>query len=495
VVATLSTDDPNENGEGEPLVVESTGGFRQVIATYETPQTLAFIAAVDGETVFGNIDGGEGDESCTLTMTVNQKNFFSDQTKAELGKLSQDLWIVTGVFGTITGVCAEAPELVYSKLCALIGVTETGLSGLGAGILGRLSLDPPDPNFTVIATPVIPALPPVTSVPAATPQVIQAFNALVQNEENIIGFGNVILTCFNRARGAENAGNALWEARQIAASQQYNNQLGVFLNAEPPLRANLQSALLAEGFPTTTLNANDVLSYEMDVAANGLPAEVNSTLQALGASSADIDEVARVVIVQDTNAAAQSFPASLTDPTLMADLHAAAAALQTAGSCVPDTTTLCLNNGRFAVSATFETDTQSGMAHVVQLTPDTGYLWFFSASNAEAVVKVINGCALGSHFWVFAGGLTNVDTMITVTDTVTGMVKNYLNPANTPFQPVQDTSAFATCSAADTAASSQAAPSPSAEVVASRLGIETAELAAALSSQTLRCNLRQADFQ
>src|SRR5262245_5106509 len=53
VVATLSTSDPNENGEGEALTIESTGAFRQVISTYEVPQSFTFTATVDGETVFG----------------------------------------------------------------------------------------------------------------------------------------------------------------------------------------------------------------------------------------------------------------------------------------------------------------------------------------------------------------------------------------------------------------------------------------------------------
>jgi hypothetical protein len=154
-------------------------------------------------------------------------------------------------------------------------------------------------------------------------------------------------------------------------------------------------------------------------------------------------------------------------------------------SCVPDATTLCLNNGRFAVSATFNAGTQ---AHVVQLTPDTGYLWFFSASNAEAVVKVINGCALDSHFWVFAGGLTNVSTRITVTDTITGRVKTYLNPANTPFQPIQDTGAFATCTAADATTSAMSEPGASAEAWTRRLAGETAATARALSFRSLRLN-------
>ncbi len=116
------------------------------------------------------------------------------------------------------------------------------------------------------------------------------------------------------------------------------------------------------------------------------------------------------------------------------------------GSCTPGADTLCLNNGRFRVKATFNASgAQPANAQVVKLTDETGYLWFFSAGNVEAVVKVLNACGLNNHYWVFAGGLTNVHTVITVTDTKTGAQKIYTNPQNTAFQPVQDTSAFATC--------------------------------------------------
>jgi hypothetical protein len=117
-----------------------------------------------------------------------------------------------------------------------------------------------------------------------------------------------------------------------------------------------------------------------------------------------------------------------------------------APGCVPNDTTLCVENGRFSVKATFDAGHgNAGDAHAVALTGDTGYLWFFAAANVEAVVKVLNGCSLNSKWWVFAGGLTNVAVTLTVTDTKTGTVKTYNNPAKTTFQPIQDTSAFATC--------------------------------------------------
>lgn len=86
-----------------------------------------------------------------------------------------------------------------------------------------------------------------------------------------------------------------------------------------------------------------------------------------------------------------------------------------------------------------------GRREVVALTCDTGYLWFFNPANVEAVIKVLDACALNQRFWVFAGGLTDVNTVIRVTDTKTGTSKMYTNPLGRAFLPVQDTSAFQTC--------------------------------------------------
>jgi hypothetical protein len=114
-----------------------------------------------------------------------------------------------------------------------------------------------------------------------------------------------------------------------------------------------------------------------------------------------------------------------------------------ASACLPDSQTLCLLAGRFRVTATFDAGYgNAGTAHSVQLTSDAGYLWFFDSANVEAIVKIVDGCGLGGHYWFFAAGLTNVKVVITVTDTATGAVRTYSNPANTPFQPIQDTSAF-----------------------------------------------------
>ena len=85
------------------------------------------------------------------------------------------------------------------------------------------------------------------------------------------------------------------------------------------------------------------------------------------------------------------------------------------------------------------------MGHAVEITPDTGTFWFFNQENVELLVKVLNGCTITDRWWVFAGGLTDVEVTLRVTDTQEGHVKTYFNAQKTPFAPVQDTSAFGTC--------------------------------------------------
>lgn len=114
--------------------------------------------------------------------------------------------------------------------------------------------------------------------------------------------------------------------------------------------------------------------------------------------------------------------------------------------CVDNATTLCLLSNRFKVQASYRTSSgQTGAAKAVRLTQETGYFWFFNQSNIETVFKLLDGCGLNSRYWVFAGGLTDVEVTTTITDTARGLTRTFYNPLNTPFQPIGDTAAFATC--------------------------------------------------
>ncbi len=117
-------------------------------------------------------------------------------------------------------------------------------------------------------------------------------------------------------------------------------------------------------------------------------------------------------------------------------------AFEASPACAAGGRHLCLNEGRFQVTATFR---GGASAQGVTLTPDAGYLWFFHPENPELLVKLLDGCGLNQRFWVLVAGLTNVDLSLVVLDTRTGKSRTYSNPKGQVFRTRLDTSAFATC--------------------------------------------------
>ena len=112
--------------------------------------------------------------------------------------------------------------------------------------------------------------------------------------------------------------------------------------------------------------------------------------------------------------------------------------------CAPAEGRLCLHGDRFRLEVAWRDFAgHTGSGHAVSLTTDTGYFWFFDSANVELMVKVLDGRGVNGHHWVFYGALSSVEYTLTVTDTQTGAVKRYVNPAGT-LASVADTSAFPT---------------------------------------------------
>jgi hypothetical protein len=96
--------------------------------------------------------------------------------------------------------------------------------------------------------------------------------------------------------------------------------------------------------------------------------------------------------------------------------------------CTAGAENLCLLGGRFRVAVRWRIpDGRSGSGMAVPDSDLTGLFWFFSADNIELIVKVLDGRPLTPNFWVFYGGLSNVEYWIVVADTQTGATKTYHN--------------------------------------------------------------------
>jgi hypothetical protein len=85
--------------------------------------------------------------------------------------------------------------------------------------------------------------------------------------------------------------------------------------------------------------------------------------------------------------------------------------------CEPTTTLLVLDGG-YEVSMCYETPDRvvgqagSGVWH----SEESGLLWFFDRENVEVLVKVLNGCAINGHRWVYVSPATDVAFNLRVTD-------------------------------------------------------------------------------
>ena len=112
-------------------------------------------------------------------------------------------------------------------------------------------------------------------------------------------------------------------------------------------------------------------------------------------------------------------------------------------ACVDDDNSLCLLRGRFKVEVVWRlANGQTGSGHMVPVSDNSGFVWFFERDNVEMLLKVLDGCAISNTRWVFFAATTNVDFTVEVTDTATGVTKEYKNPGGNAATPVQDTFTF-----------------------------------------------------
>jgi len=113
-------------------------------------------------------------------------------------------------------------------------------------------------------------------------------------------------------------------------------------------------------------------------------------------------------------------------------------------ACVANAETLCLHGDRYEVRIEWRTgDGATGSAQVVpEATEDSGLFQFFDADNWEILIKVLDGCKVNDHYWVYGASTTDLGYVIRVTDTATGVVQEYRNEPGRPAAALTDAKAF-----------------------------------------------------
>lgn len=109
---------------------------------------------------------------------------------------------------------------------------------------------------------------------------------------------------------------------------------------------------------------------------------------------------------------------------------------------VPDDRIL-LRQGRFEVEMELHPPHQEIPRLVMPPTEDSALFYFFSQDNWEAMVKVLDGCALNGKYWVFGAASTDVGYTLTVKDlSGNGAIREYRHEAGSPAPALTDIDAF-----------------------------------------------------
>lgn len=112
--------------------------------------------------------------------------------------------------------------------------------------------------------------------------------------------------------------------------------------------------------------------------------------------------------------------------------------------CPSDLGIACLQGGRFMAVVRFKDFAGvGGWARVAAgRSADTGIFSFFDTNNWELMVKVLNGCDLNGHFWVYASASTTIEYELQVFDNFLGTRRSYTNASGQVAVSVTDGSAF-----------------------------------------------------
>jgi hypothetical protein len=177
-------------------------------------------------------------------------------------------------------------EETLNPFCQILS-SMADVAAAKAAFYEKQGLDPADPNYTVIATPVAPV--PIFPAPYSgwTAAQLACFNILkseVLTRAQLIGLAQAAVTTINRAEGAYEAGNTYWEQQQVAALNRYNTLAAFQLQVLLTEQAQIPPAFLNSGIPlnAVTFTSDQVRQFELNVAANGLPSDLQQALTAMG---------------------------------------------------------------------------------------------------------------------------------------------------------------------------------------------------------------------
>ncbi|MCG8455225.1 MAG: hypothetical protein MI919_03020 [Holophagales bacterium] len=114
--------------------------------------------------------------------------------------------------------------------------------------------------------------------------------------------------------------------------------------------------------------------------------------------------------------------------------------------CIEDRYTACLVEGRFRLHVDWwipgGSTPRTAVFKEIAGSENSALFWFFDEGNLELLTKVLDGCALNGHHWIYSAGTTDLEYTLYVVDTFTNASASYRNEPGRAAPAINDTTAL-----------------------------------------------------
>jgi uncharacterized repeat protein (TIGR01451 family) len=192
--------------------------------------------------------------------------------------------------------------------------------------MARIARDPPNPNITELALPVLRSPPAFVGEPPLSSATVGLVNQHLASRALVNAYLEALQVSSDRYVTALSAGDLASAELQRDAIVAYTETLSQLLASDARVAESLLAALRTDGVPNVPVTPADVVAMQQEIATNGFPAEVLSGLQQFQLSTDELAFLQSLIAAAATPGAPSSFLDDLESDAALSRTTAAALA-------------------------------------------------------------------------------------------------------------------------------------------------------------------------
>jgi hypothetical protein len=222
-----------------------------------------------------------------------------DAVSPEQKKVFQKAQVMFENVAYVVGGIGTAILFVPCGYCQVLGGSQIVI-GLLLGGVGRvfdtLASDPPDPNFTEIASPVIRRFPLVPPRPGLALDVRVRITRLAQAVLDVKAHAQALLTSVERSQGAAEASNNSWQAQQLRAGATFARRTAATLRRVVRTARDLRLIFTRPPQATRRIGTVEIRSATQGVIDHGLSPAARQVVKKLLRAPVPAQEIQTLMV-------------------------------------------------------------------------------------------------------------------------------------------------------------------------------------------------------